>query len=253
MGISRVTLATLCTKALGYRVNVRVWEAGAADTPSVVLVHGVVVSSRYMGPLGSELEPWARVYAPDLPGHGLSEKPRRPLDALRLSEALAEVLAGLSAERPILLGNSFGCQIVAELAASRPDLPSACVLVSPTYDPAATRLQQVVRWLRNMSKEPPSLGRTLLRDYVDARPHRALAMVARSLQHRIEDRLPLVRAPTLVVCGDRDPIVPSRWAEEATRLLPNGELCVVREAAHTLNFSHPRELAGLVREFVGEG
>jgi len=205
-----------------------------------------------MVPLARELEPWARVYAPDLPGHGASDKPPRPLDAPRLAEALAEVIRRLDVDRPVLLGNSFGCQIVAELAATRQDLPSACVLVSPTYDPAARPPQQLARWLRNMPKEPPALGLTLIRDYVDARPHRALGMVVRSMRHRIEERLPLVRAPTLVVSGGRDPIAPPRWAEEAARLLPDGRLAVVEHAAHTVNFSDPRELAGLVREFLAE-
>jgi 2-hydroxy-6-oxonona-2,4-dienedioate hydrolase len=59
-------------------------------------------------------------------------------------------------------------------------------------------------------------------DYADAGVGRALRTFGRALADRIEDKLPLVQAPTLVVRGARDPIVPQAWAEEVSRLLPAG-------------------------------
>jgi pimeloyl-ACP methyl ester carboxylesterase len=50
------------------------------DLPAVVLVHGMVVSSRYMAPLASHLAPYARVHAIDLPGYGMSHKPESILN-----------------------------------------------------------------------------------------------------------------------------------------------------------------------------
>jgi pimeloyl-ACP methyl ester carboxylesterase len=71
-----------------------------------------------------------------------------------------------------------------------------------------------------------------------------------ALRDRIEARLPLVRVPTLVVRGSRDTIVPQRWAEEATRLLPHGRLVVIPGAAHTLVYKVPAELVRAIRPFL---
>jgi 2-hydroxy-6-oxonona-2,4-dienedioate hydrolase len=46
-------------------------------------------------------------------------------------------------------------------------------------------------------------------------------------------------------------MVPRDWAEEAVRLLPQGRLVVVPGAAHTVNFTHPTELAAVVLDVVG--
>jgi pimeloyl-ACP methyl ester carboxylesterase len=59
-------------------------------------------------------------------------------------------------------------------------------------------------------------------DYADAGVGRALGTFGHALADRIEDKLPLVQVPTLVVRGARDRIVPQAWAEEVTRLLPRG-------------------------------
>jgi 2-hydroxy-6-oxonona-2,4-dienedioate hydrolase len=58
--------------------------------------------------------------------------------------------------------------------------------------------------------------------------------------------------PTLVVRGSRDPIVPQRWAEEVSRLLPDGRLVVVPEVTHTVNFDAPSEFVRVIREFLNE-
>lgn len=93
----------------------------------------------------------------------------------------------------------------------------------------------------------------MLLDYLSAGLGRSLATFRYALEDPIEEKLPRVRVPTLVVRGDRDPIVPQRWAERAARLLPEGRLVVVPGAAHTMNYAAPSELARVVRKFVREG
>ena len=55
-------------------------DSGLESRPAVVLVHWLVVSSRYMLPVAERLAPYYRIYAPDLPGFGKSAKPPRVLD-----------------------------------------------------------------------------------------------------------------------------------------------------------------------------
>jgi 2-hydroxy-6-oxonona-2,4-dienedioate hydrolase len=73
-----------------------------------------------------------------------------------------------------------------------------------------------------------------------------------ALQDRIEEHLPLMQAPTLVVRGTRDPVVPQCWAEEATALLPLGRLVIIDKAAHDVNYNSPQKLAEAVLQFLRE-
>jgi 2-hydroxy-6-oxonona-2,4-dienedioate hydrolase len=73
-----------------------------------------------------------------------------------------------------------------------------------------------------------------LRDDHAAGPRRVLATYRLALRHRVEDKLPRVQAPTLVIRGADDPIVSQAWAETVADLLPAGELVVTNSGAHTL-------------------
>jgi pimeloyl-ACP methyl ester carboxylesterase len=242
----------------GMRMHARVSTvAVAADAPVVVLVHGIGVSSRYMVPTAIRLAETCRVYAPDLPGFGLSAKPSGVLDVPALADALAAWMRAVRLTRAALLGNSFGCQIIAEFGARHPTLVTRAVLQGPTMDPRARSApRQILRWAFNSPFEPAgawtSLGSVVRQDYRDAGVRRVLATFRRALADRIEDKLPRLQVPTLVVRGARDPIVPQRWAEEAARLLPRGRLVVVPGAAHTMCFTSPDDLARVVRPFLEE-
>jgi pimeloyl-ACP methyl ester carboxylesterase len=70
-----------------------------------------------------------------------------------------------------------------------------------------------------------------------------------ALEDRIEDKLPLLSMPILVVRGQGDPIVSPRWVTEITPLLPNGRL-VITHGAHTPNFSEPDSFVSVIRPFL---
>lgn len=236
----------------GVRMHARA-SAGPAryDGPEVVLVHGIGITSRYWVPTSVLLAPYFRNYAPDLPGFGLSDKPERTQTLRQLSDWLAKWIAGFGLDRPALVGNSFGCQIVADCAVRHPDVASCVVLIGPTTDPQGhSAAEQIVRWQRNNPGEPFTHKIVSLRDYADCGIRRIVETFRYSLQDHIEDNLPHLQAPTLVVRGSRDPIVPQRWAEEATRLLPSGRLVVVPGAYHTVNFSSPLELVRVMVPFL---
>ncbi|HSP79629.1 MAG TPA: alpha/beta hydrolase [Myxococcaceae bacterium] len=224
------------------------------DAPTVVLVHGMVVSSRYMVPTLLLLARSARVLAPDLPGYGLSDDPPRPLkDVSALADALAEWMEAAGLERAVLLGNSLGCQTLAAFGVRHPERTEGLVLQGPTTDPEArTAWKQIARWLANGPRERPLQLPIMVRDYWEAGFRRSLLTLRMALEHPIEDELPHIQAPTLVVRGSRDPIVPQRWAEQVARLLPRGRLVVIPGGAHTVNFSAPLELVRVVEPFLRE-
>jgi 2-hydroxy-6-oxonona-2,4-dienedioate hydrolase len=202
--------------------------------PTVVLVPGVGLSHRVMLPLAELLAPHFAVRAPDPPGFGRSGGPRRPLDVPELADALAAWIGAAGLGRPALVGNSFGCQLIVDLAARHPHRVGCAVLQGPTMDAAARSLpRQTWRWLRDLAKERPDPW-ARLRDYRDAGPRRVLATYRLALRDPVEAKLPGVAAPTLVVRGPDDPIVSQAWAETVAGLLPAGELVVTDAGAHTL-------------------
>ena len=232
------------------RMHARV-SADVDEMPPVVLVHGLVIASRYMLPLAERLAPLRTVYAIDLPGYGLSAKPRRVLSISELTGALDEWMQAEGLSIAHFVGNSFGCQILAEFAARYPRRVDRLVLQGPTVDPdARTFLRQVCRIIRNSARERPGLGRIMMADYARAGLRRIVGTIRMALQDRIESKLPYIEAPVLVVRGQHDPLAPQRWVERVCRLLPRGELAVIPGAAHTINYTGPDALMAVVKPFL---
>lgn len=226
-------------------------EQPATDVAAIVMVHGLVVSSRYLLPTMQELAPYYRMYAPELPGYGKSEKPDHYQNLDEMADTIAEWMTTIGLPEAILLGNSLGCQIIAHFAVRHPQRLRSAILLGPTMDVRArTAHQEIGRWLANAAGEPFSLFPIVLHDYLDIGLRRFVATFRYGLQDKIESYLPHMHIPTLVVRGSRDTVVPQLWTEEATRLLPQGKLAVIDKAAHDVNYNSPVKLAKAIREFL---
>ncbi|WP_407531152.1 alpha/beta fold hydrolase [Methylobacterium oryzisoli] len=175
----------------------------------VILVHGLGMSSRYMIPLAKHLAPSVRVYAPDLPGFGLSGKPRRVLTVRELADALAAWMRAVGIERAAFVGNSLGCEVLVELALAHPGCVERLVLQGPTPDPDARGiLRQIAGFFAIAPFERWSLAWVALTDYARGGVRRYLLTLRSMIGNRIAEKLPRVAQPTLVVWGTRDYIVP---------------------------------------------
>lgn len=224
--------------------------AFGGNGPVVVLVPGMVVASDSMAPLATQLARLCRVFAIDLPGYGKSDKPWPILTVAQLADAIAGWMDANALPEAHFVGNSFGCQILAAFAVRHPQRVNRLVLQGPTVDPAARGFwRQLWRQLLNGCIEHSSLGRVMIRDYPAAGLRRVRATIRMVLADRIEEKLSQVQAPTLVVRGDKDVVVPPRWAEQVTRLLPHAELRVIPGVAHTLSYTAPAEFVRAIRPF----
>jgi 2-hydroxy-6-oxonona-2,4-dienedioate hydrolase len=132
-----------------------------------------------------------------------------------------------------------------------PEHVERLVLAGPIGDPRTrTAWQLAGLWLLNLPGEPVSLVPVVARDLLDMGPRRMLCTYRYLLADHVEEKLPWVRVPTLVVRGGRDTTVPQRWTETATALLPQGQLAVIHGAAHTINYNAAAALVRLVRPFL---
>jgi pimeloyl-ACP methyl ester carboxylesterase len=236
----------------GLRWHTREPEATAAAPIPVVLLHGLAVSHRYLMPTGAALlsRGWD-VRVPDLPGFGLTDGLRAVLDVRAQADSLLAWLEAKELNLPVLLGNSFGCQIAVDIAARQPQRVRALVLSGPTMDVVGrTAPRQLMRWGLDLLREDPLQLPMMLRDIRDATPARVFKTLRHAVADPIERKLPHVTVPTLVLRGGREPIVPRRWAEHVCTLLPQGELLEIPGKPHNCVYVAPDALAEATSEFL---
>jgi len=202
-------------------------------------------------PTMRRLAPKYRVFAPDLPGFGKSEKPPRTMGIEKMSEALLEWLEAKRVGRAVFVCNSMGCQVAVDLAVKRPEAVEGLVLSGPTMDPAAgSAFVQILRLINDAMRESFSLWILAAVEYVRAWPLRVLETLRLAIADHVERKLPLVKAPTLVVRGSTDPIATRRWVNEMVGLLPLGRMAEIEGTGHAVNYSAPEEFVGLIERFV---
>lgn len=222
------------------------------DVTPIVLVHGLS-SSRALKPLIRALGSRRPVYAPDLPGFGMSDQPIRPLDIPDLAAALRRWLFDNQLAPAIVIGISFGCQVAVDLAARHPAAVDRLVLVGPTLDPKARSAGRLaLRWARNAPRSSPRLAPTVVRDFIDAGPWRSMRTFRQALADRVEDKLTEIEAPTLIVRPERDRLVPEEWTERMAKLIPDSELAVLPKAGHSIGPRAADRLTALLAPFMVE-
>lgn len=245
----RARAASFWTTVDGVRLHAR----GARDAPTgrtpAVLVHGLAMSSRYMLPALRALGMRRPTLAPDLPGHGRSEKPREVLDIDGLARSLGRWMDEVGVGTSVLVANSMGCQIAVALAAQRPALARALVLVGPTMDARAGAVRMASRLVRDAGGESPALVVVEAYDVLKAGLGRTVREFRHALDDPVEARMRLVEAPVLVLRGTHDPIAPAGWAERLASLAPRGTFEEM-PGPHVLNWSAAEPLAARVDAFV---
>jgi pimeloyl-ACP methyl ester carboxylesterase len=213
-------------------------------------VHGLAVSHRYLMPTARALATRRPVVVPDLPGFGLSDKPPRAYDVGQHARSVAAWLDRRGLDRVCLVGHSFGAEVVARLAALRPDLVAALVLAGPTTDPAARSWPALLgRFAADVLVEQPWQAAVLARDVADAKPWRVLATVRHSLRNAIEDDLVRLPVAPLVLGGALDAVAPLRW-RDAVAAMTGGTSATISYAGHNVLTTSGRRSADAIDAHV---
>jgi pimeloyl-ACP methyl ester carboxylesterase len=223
--------------------------AAGPNAPTVVHVHGFGISGTYLEPTAALLAERQRTFVPDLPGMGRSVRPARPLDLPGLARALMSYCDAIGVERATFVGNSLGCPLIVEVATMFPERIERAVLVSPAGGPNNQPLGRALRqMLVDGLREPPSMLPIALRDYLRFGVLQSWSLFAAMTRYPTLERLPNLVVPTLVVVGDRDPLVDAERAHVLT-VVPHVQAVRVR-GAHALNYSRPELVAALVEAHV---
>lgn len=223
----------------------------ADGATSIVLVHGFAVSSLYMIPLACQLAVRHRVYAPDLPGYGNTERPACVPRLPDLADSLIAWMDVVGIERPVFIGNSYGSQIIIELALRHPERISHGVLIGPTLDPSGgIGPRQLGRLLLDVTREPLSLWFIQTWDYLRFGPRRLIVTYRDMLHDRLDDKIANVACPLLIMRGEHDPIATQPWTQHLASQAPDSRYAVIPGAAHAANYSAVDVLVPMVDEFL---
>jgi pimeloyl-ACP methyl ester carboxylesterase len=223
--------------------------------PVMMHLHGFGLSGRYLLPTAEALADEFHTLVPDLPGFGRSGNAIEPLTVPELAHAAAAFLDTQGIAAVTLVGNSMGCPVICEFAYSYPGRLERAILVSPA---GGIHNQPLPRAVRQLSydglREPVRLLRVAVPDYLRFGVPSTFRMFRALTQYPSLDRLLALDKPTLVVAGSRDPLMPgpARIQEVASQQEHHGIFVVIDGAAHAINFSHPGELANVIRLFMAD-
>jgi pimeloyl-ACP methyl ester carboxylesterase len=225
------------------------------DARVMMHVHGFGLSGRYLLPTAERLANDFHTFVPDLPGFGRSGNSGHTLDVPDLAHAAAAFLDDRQVESATLVGNSMGCAVICEFAYHYPERLDRAILVSPAGGLHNRPLYRAVEQLaRDGIREPTRMLRVAAPDYLRFGVPSTLRLFRALTQYPALERLLALRIPTLVVLGDRDPLLPTpaRVRSVAGQTDNHVSVVVVEGAAHAINYSHPGELANIVRLFMAD-
>lgn len=225
----------------------RIHYTDASRPATILMLHGLIVSGNYLWPLANLLAKDHHVFVPDLPGSGWSKRAGEWTMARTVND-LARWMDVRGLRDVVVVANSMGCQFATMLATQRPELVRSLVMISPMVDPGSrNKLKLLGRFVWDIPRERLSIIRIWVPDLFRTGIPQALKMLVSMLKDDQMDRLSDVHQPTIVVNGERDPIVTHGWAETMADHMPAGKLLTVKNAPHAINFSAPRALLRRLR------
>jgi pimeloyl-ACP methyl ester carboxylesterase len=258
----------------------------AGSGPALLLIHGIGDSSDSWRPVFEQLAEHYTVIAPDLLGHGRSEKPRADYSVAGFANGMRDLLSVLEVDRVTVVGHSLGGGVAAQFAYQFPDRCERLVLVgsggvgrtvSPLLRAAALPGIEVLMPFLGL---PPirfasRLGADLLRLFdtalgrdaeeilavFDALPNTEARMaILRTLRSSVDwngqvitmvDRAYLAEGvPTLIVWGRRDAIIPLGHGRLIHTVMPGSRLEIFDEAGHFPHHTDPVRFVRVLCEFM---
>ena len=254
--------------------------------PVILLLHGLACDHTTWEPVLDSLARTHTVIAPDLLGHGLSDKPRADYSVGGYANGMRDLLTVLGVDTATVVGHSFGGGVAMQFAYQYPERTERLVLVGsgglgPEVTPAIRAIttpgfHQVMGvlaapGLRHAAtlalRLLSSTGASRLRDldevadiydsFKDTRTRAAIRHVVRAVVDwkgqivTMADRAYLTEAmPMCVVWGADDMVIPVEHASNARALAPTARVEIIPNAGHFPHRDHPQRFVKVVRDFI---
>jgi pimeloyl-ACP methyl ester carboxylesterase len=250
------------------KLRVRYIDSGSGAP--VLLMHG----------LGGSIESWTnnieelaksmRVIAVDLPGFGLSDKPKMNYTIRFYKGFAVQLMKQLQLDQVSIVGSSLGGQVAAEVAINNPSLVTRLVLISPVGalprsfkgSPALWRyikvvnaqsVQQVRQALSAVDNKPvdDSYAQLVLQkmSMPGAKEAFLSALAGSAKAPRLNNRLNRIKSPTLVLWGKEDYMIPVKFVEPFVNM-KNCRIVMLENCGHRPHFERPELFNRIVADFL---
>jgi pimeloyl-ACP methyl ester carboxylesterase len=261
----------------GLRLHMR--DSGPRDAPAVILLHGFGASLHTWEPWAAALSSQFRVIRFDIPGFGLTgADPTGDYSDARSVAVIAALMDKLALPRASLVGHSMGGRLAWTFAAAAPERVEKLALVAPdgfaspgfgygkvTPVPAFMKAMKYVlpKAMLRMNLAPAYADPNRLTDAVTTRYHEL--MLAPGVRGAILDRMqqmvlqppePLLRkitAPTLLLWGDKDAMIPAANALDYVGVMPKALRVVLPNLGHVPHEEAPTQSLPPVLAFLRDG
>ena len=250
-------------------VHLEYVEAGNPSGIPVLLLHGLSDSWRSFELVLPHLPESIRAFALSLRGHGDSSRPEAGYHARDFAADAAAFMDALHIEAAVIVGHSLGSSIAQRFAIDYPERSLGIVLVgsfaSLANSPAPRELWEVVSTLEDpvdpdfvrefqestlAQPVPPEFFETVVHESLKL-PNRVWrAVVAASMQEDFSGELNKIKAPTLLVWGDQDGMVPQSDQDAQTATIAGARLEVYPGVGHAVHWEAPERFASDLATFV---
>ncbi len=250
----------------------------------ILLLHGLGANIYCWRKIIPLLAQHYRVWAMDLKGFGLSDKPRNsPYTLEAQSSLLAKFMESEKVKKLTVVGNSMGGAIAIQLGIDRPDLAQHIVLINSAHDPKMfnTQLRTFVKF---MKAAVPAVGlfapvvneksvrfylpkiygnenyeittedvRAYVAPYMEGtESHRAfVAAFEGMLWNNLTEHLKSIQSRVLILWGARDNLLPVKYGEVLHKSLPQSAYFVHPTGGHHLQEEEPEWVAEHIEKFLG--
>jgi pimeloyl-ACP methyl ester carboxylesterase len=258
---------------------------GDPAAPVVVLVHGMAGSSTTWREVMPILGERYRVIAPDLLGHGRSDKPAGDYSLGAHASLVRDLMANLGIDRATIVGQSLGGGVAMQFAYQFPEMCERLVLVNsgglgrdvswilrllslpgaefvlPIIVPGFVRDHgnSLSRWLHQRGVRPPRVAE-MWQAYASLAESENRQAFLRTLRSVVDvsgqtvsarDRLYLTALmPTLIMWGDNDPIIPVDHGREAHDEMPGSRLVIFEGVGHFPHVEVPEQFVAALTDFI---
>lgn len=261
-------------------VLVHIRDSGRASAPvltPMLLVHGWLGSSYDFHALIEGLPRNRRIIAPDLPGCGLSQKTGIEFTPAYYLQFLEHLLQSLGIRRVILVGHSMGGGIAVNFAARHPQLVERLVLVDPDGLRGEEGLLGAVRRVGFVVDIGIALNNRLMiavatrfnvfsdpsrvtKEYLDSvaltcltpQGRRAQALITKRVLgcSPVDELLPELDLPALILWGEEDRVLSPRWAKRYGELIPDSRVVMIPSSGHMPQIEASALVADTIVQFI---
>ena len=238
---------------------------GPATGPAIVMLHGFTDSWFSFSRVLPLLPPETRIVAPDMRGHGDSDRPSNGYRIADLADDVVRLLDALRIPKVVLVGHSMGSFVARKVYELAPDRVSRLVLVGAgpsAQTPVMSGLMQMINWLTDPVDEPfvrefqmSCVHAPVAEPFMEAVIANSRRMPARIwkdvMKGLIESEINLSRPEvrTLVLGGWQDAVFSAAEQIMLARQFPRGELHLIDGVGHTLHWEQPATFVNALSRF----